>query len=120
MEASPPRALVVEDDASLRLLVRVNLEFEGFEVAEAATVPEAEAALAVRRPDVVLLDLYLGGVGSYPLLERLRADGVPVAVVTGSVDVEDVRGEADAVLQKPFSPKTLVETAARLARVRRT
>jgi DNA-binding response OmpR family regulator len=113
------RALVVDDDAALRLLCRVNLELEGFAVREAATVAEADAAIAEERPDVVLLDVHLGGEQSHSLLDRLRADGIPVALVTGSVDVHDYRDRADAVLGKPFVPQTLVETALRLARVGR-
>ena len=118
MQAPRPRALVVDDDPALRMLIKVNLELEGFEVDEAATVPEADASVREHRPDVVLLDVHLGGTSSHDLLERLRADGLPVALVTGSVDVEEYRGRADAVVSKPFVPQDLVELARRLARVR--
>lgn len=111
------RALVVDDDASLRLLCRVNLELEGFVVREAQSVAEADAALAAERPDVVLLDVHLGGERANDLLLRLRESGIPVALVTGSVDVDEYRDAADAVIAKPFEPTVLVETARRLARV---
>src|SRR5260370_25403894 len=111
------RALVVDDDAALRMLCRVNLELEGFAVWEAATVVEAEAAIAAERPDVVLLDVHLGGEQTHDLLAWIRGEGIPVALVTGSVDIHDYRDSADAVLAKPFVPQTLVETARRLARV---
>jgi len=117
MQAQTPTALVVEDDAALRMLVRVNLELEGFVVAEAGTLDEAEAALARSKPDVVLLDVHLEGQETLGLLARLRAAGVPVALVTGSVDVDDYRDAADAVLSKPFQPQALVAIARRLARV---
>jgi DNA-binding response OmpR family regulator len=117
MQASPPRALVVDDDAALRLLSRVNLELDGFEVAEASTLGEAEAALAQARPDVVLLDVHLVGEQTHTLLELIRGDGIPVALVTGSVDVERYRHTADAILTKPFDPRELVEVARRLAKV---
>jgi|SRR5581483_1802601 len=117
MQAPGPRALVVDDDAALRMLSRINLELEGFEVVEASTVAEAEEAVRARRPDVVLLDVHLGGVDTRDLLARLRAAGIPVALVTGSADVDEIRKEADAVLTKPFTPDGLVETARRLARV---
>jgi DNA-binding response OmpR family regulator len=119
MEQPLVSALVVDDDAALRMLCRVNLELEGFAVREAATVAEAEAALAAERPDVVLLDVHLGGEQSHDLLAQIRAAGIPVALVTGSVDMNDYRDSADAVLGKPFVPQMLVETARRLARVAR-
>jgi two-component system, OmpR family, response regulator len=111
-------ALVVDDDLSLRTLVRVNLELEGFRVREAGSLGEAEAAVERERPDVVLLDVHLGGEESTPLLAVLRARGIPVALVTGSVDVNDYRDAADAILSKPFVPANLVDVARRLARVR--
>jgi DNA-binding response OmpR family regulator len=117
MEASRPRALVVDDDAALRLLSRVNLELDGFEVDEAATVAQAEAAVRAARPDVVLLDVHLFGEETHNLRVRLRADGIPVALVTGSADVTELRDGADGVLTKPFSPHALIELARRLARV---
>jgi DNA-binding response OmpR family regulator len=117
MQAQTPTALVVEDDAALRMLVRVNLELEGFAVDEAATLDEAEAALARSRPDVVLLDVHLDGRETFGLSARLRAEGVPVALVTGSDDVDENRDAADDVLAKPFQPQALVAVARRLARV---
>jgi len=109
---------VVEDDAALRTLVRVNLELEGFDVADAGTYPDADAAIAAGGFDVVLLDVHLCGRDTHDLLDRLRAAGVPVALVTGAVDADDHAARADAVLRKPFAPSVLVELAQRLARVR--
>jgi DNA-binding response OmpR family regulator len=111
------RALVVDDDAAMRLLCRVNLELEGFAVREAESVADADAAVAAERPDVVLLDVHLGSERAFDLLGRLREAGIPVALVTGSVDVDEYRDAADAVIAKPFEPAELVETARRLARV---
>lgn len=113
-----PGALVVDDDAALRLLCRVNLELEGFAVREAASIAEADAAVETERPDVVLLDVHLGGDASLDLLARLRRAGIPVALVSGSVDIDDHRDAADAVIAKPFEPNELVETARRLAKVK--
>src|SRR5438445_4348669 len=117
MEAPTPKALVVDDDAALRMMMRVNLELDGFAVTEAGTLTEARDAIAGSRPDVVLLDLHLGREDSGELLGALRADGVPVAVVTGSADLNEYRDLADGVLEKPFVPASLVELARRLARV---
>jgi DNA-binding NtrC family response regulator len=116
----PPRvanALVVDDDDALRLLLRVNLELDGFTVREAASIAAAQEAIESLRPDVVLLDVHLGGEQTLELLAALRADGIPVALVTGSVDVELYRDRADAIVPKPFNPQELVEIARRLAKV---
>jgi DNA-binding response OmpR family regulator len=117
MRAPMARALVVDDDAALRLLCRVNLELEGFAVREAASVAAAQLVVETERPDVVLLDVHLGGEGTLALLDRLRASGIPVALVTGSVDIDLYRHRADAIVPKPFNPRELVEIARRLARV---
>ena len=117
MPASKPRALVVDDDPALRMLCRVNLELDGFEVLEAATIDEAEAAVRGGGIDVALLDVHLAGCNTHSLRVRLQAVGIPVAIVTGSADVDLYRAEADGVLTKPFEPQTLVELARRLARV---
>jgi DNA-binding response OmpR family regulator len=117
MNAPVASVLVVDDDAALRLLCRVNLELEGFAVREAATVAEADAALAEERFDVALVDVHLRGGDTRELVARLRGEGIPVVIVTGSADVGALRALADAVLGKPFLPQELVETARRLARV---
>lgn len=110
-------ALVVDDDAAIRVLVRINLELEGFAVSEAATLAEAAAALERERPAVVLLDIHLGTEDTSGLLAELRGVGIPVAVVTGSADIEDYEDAADGVLAKPFEPDTLIALAHRLASV---
>ena len=117
MAAEQPTALVVDDDPSLRALCRINLELDGFAVREAATLAAAAEAITRERPDVVLLDVHLGGEESRTLLDRLRGEKIPVAIVTGSADPDEWRARADAVLAKPFTPQALVEVARRLARV---
>lgn len=112
-------ALVVDDDPSLRMLVRVSLELDGFRVGEAATVGEADAALAASRPDVVVLDVRLGREESTELLARIHEAGIRVVLVTGSVALAEYDGLADAVLMKPFVPADLVATVRRLATVGR-
>lgn len=115
MGVERPTALVVDDDASLRALCRINLELDGFAVREAATLAAATRAIDELRPQLVFLDLHLGNEQSSSLLERLRADGIPVAIVTGSADPDEWRAHADAVLAKPFTPQALIEVARRLA-----
>jgi DNA-binding response OmpR family regulator len=115
MDSARHCILVVDDDASLRLLCRVNLELDGFEVREAATEQEVRAAIEAERPDAVLLDVHLGPSGdSLGLLDDLRAAGIPTALVTGTADVNELKARADAVLPKPFLPNDLVAVARRL------
>jgi DNA-binding NtrC family response regulator len=110
--------LVVDDEASIRLLCRVNLELDGHEVLEASTVAEARARLEETPIDVVLLDLHLGDETGYDLIAECaaRSPRVPVAVVTGSTDPSSAeRAGAHAVLSKPFAIDELAATVAALA-----
>jgi DNA-binding response OmpR family regulator len=106
--------LVVEDDAALRLLCRVNLELEQIPVREAGTLAEARAEVAAERPTLVFLDVHLHGEATDLLLEELRRDAIPVVVVTGSADIRQYRDRADEVLAKPFEPGALVACVRRL------
>ena len=117
MKGQSPSVLVVDDDQSLRLLCRINLELDGFEVRDAGTLADARAAIGEARPDVVLLDVHLGGESSEALLDELLAEGIPVLIVTGSAEVSTLRGRAGDVLVKPFMPEDLVAAARRLVKV---
>jgi DNA-binding response OmpR family regulator len=110
--------LVVDDDPSIRLLCRLNLELEGFRVLEAATLAVARGHLERDAIDAVLLDLHVGPEDSSALLRELRDSGVGVALLTGSVDLPAVdTALVDAVVAKPFSLETLTATVRRLANV---
>jgi len=115
VSADGPLILVVEDDESLRLVCRVNLELDGFRVAEAATAGAARAAVAAERPAAVFLDLLLGTEDSGDLLDELRAAGVQVVLLTGASDVDGYRERATELMGKPFEPAALVDVAKRLA-----
>ena len=112
--ADAPLILVVEDDASLRLVCRVNLELDGFRVEEAAAVAEAREAVARERPAVVFLDLWLGTEDAGDLLDELRAAGLPVVLLSGADDADGYVGRATEVMGKPFEPADLVGVAHRL------
>jgi DNA-binding NtrC family response regulator len=107
--------LVVDDDPSLRLLCRVNLELEGYAVVEAGTIGEAERALDNGGVDVVLLDLHLGnehGISLVPALEQCGL-GSSVALLTGSPGSRLPEGAT--VIPKPFAIDDLTGTVRRLA-----
>ena len=109
--------LVVDDEPSLRLLCRVNLELEGLRVLEAATLAEARALLEHEHVDVAVLDVHLGPDDGRDLLDELRAAESPTRVVmlTGSVEPSGGRfTAADRVVTKPFEPVQLVATVREL------
>jgi DNA-binding response OmpR family regulator len=110
--------LVVDDDASIRFLCRVNLELEGWTVREAASIAAARAELADDTIDVVLLDVHVGRESGVELLEeiRTRLPALPVVLLTGSFGTRSVEGvAADAVIAKPFTLGELTETVRSVA-----
>ena len=116
--ALPAKVLVVDDDSSIRLLCRVNLELEGHEVLEAHSLGSARDALAGEDVDVVVLDVHLNRERSDPLVVECHArrPPIPVVLVTGSVELtHPALREADAVLPKPFELGQLISTVSNLA-----
>src|SRR5439155_7073074 len=75
-----PTVLVVEDDPSLRMLCRVNLELEHYRVLEAETLTRAEELVRTEHPDVVLLDLHVGDRHGLELLPIPREEGPKAGV----------------------------------------
>ena len=111
--------LIVDDDAAIRLLVRVNLELEGHRVLDASHLQEARTLLGDERVDVVLLDLHIGNERGLDLLAELRRERpeVAVALLTGSPQARSPKEEAkaDAMISKPFEIEELGRTVRRLA-----
>lgn len=117
-----PRILVVDDEPDIRLMCRVNLELEGYEVLEA---PDGDAAVALVTqvvPDLVVLDVMIPGRDGWQVLEWLKGSprtmNVPVIMLTARVQREDEmrgwRGGAAEYLSKPFNPGTLNDVVRRV------
>jgi len=109
--------LVVDDDDSLRLLCRVNLELEGYRVLEAATVATAREHLLKERVHAALVDVHVGSDDGLELVRELREryPDIGVALFTGSADLTaESRHLADAVLPKPFRLDELASVIAKL------
>jgi cyclic di-GMP phosphodiesterase len=107
------RVLVVDDDPTLRLLLRTTLAADEFEIEEVGSAEEARDVARFWRPSVVLLDVQLPGLDGLSFCRQLTSTGEdPPAVVmlTGSrVGAEEVRQSgARAILSKPFSPLELI------------
>jgi len=115
-------ALVVEDDASIRNMLRKILEHNGLFVVEAATGNLAIQFLADRTPDIVCLDLMLPELSGFDICAFMRKerrfDKVPVLVISGRLLPEDqAQAEelgASAYLTKPFKPAQLTSWLKKL------
>lgn len=122
-----PRILVVEDEDALALLLKYNLEAEGYCVEHVARGDEAEIRIAEGGLDLVVLDWMLPGVSGLEICRRLRAReatrALPVIMLTARGDEpERVRGlaiGADDYVVKPFStPELMARVKALLRRVK--
>ena len=116
--AKPATVLVVDDDDSMRLLCRVNLELEGYRVIEANTVEGAKEQMALEPVRVVLLDVHVGPDDGRVLVQEIRSEhpDVAVAFLTGTADLQELaKVEADGILGKPFSLDDLSSLVGRLA-----
>jgi DNA-binding NtrC family response regulator len=110
--------LVVDDERSLRLLCRVNLELDGHRVREASSLAEARAELERAAPDVILLDRQVGADDGLELLDEIEALDLPTRVVllSGASEIgPELHARVDHVLGKPFE---LSQLAAAVAGVR--
>jgi CheY-like chemotaxis protein len=119
VQPQPTRILVVDDDAMLRDVVGAMLEMEGHVIEMAAGGSEALAAIAARRPHLVLLDLNMPGITGWDVIDRLKDDASPPPVIAMSgMEVEHadsfaVRPFVYGFLPKPFTQELLVKTCTR-------
>jgi DNA-binding response OmpR family regulator len=105
---------VLDDDESLRLLCRVNLELDGYRVLDVASIAQAREALAAEHVDAILLDVHLGDGDGRELLRELGSNRPSAALFTGTEPADGVEGLADAVIPKPFEIGLLRSTVEQL------
>lgn len=116
MSTMSPLVLVVEDETAIAMLLRYNLEREGYRVCEAHDGEEALILAAERKPDLVLLDWMLPLLPGIEVCRRLRrlptARTTPIIMLTARGEEGDkIRGfnsGADDYITKPFSPTELM------------
>jgi len=109
------RVLIVDDEAPIRLLCRVNLEAERMEVLEAGDGPSGLEAARKERPDVILLDVMMPGLDGWRVAEELLEDpatsSIPIVFLTARAELRDRARGLDlgglAYVTKPFNPVEL-------------
>jgi DNA-binding response OmpR family regulator len=110
--ADATKVLVIDDEAPIRLLCRVNLEAEGMEVLEAADGPSGLEKARSERPDVILLDVMMPGLDGWRVAEELlddqRTRGIPIVFLTARAELRDRARGLDLggvdYVTKPFNP----------------
>jgi two-component system alkaline phosphatase synthesis response regulator PhoP len=109
------KVLVIDDEAPIRLLCRVNLEAEGMQVLEAADGPAGLQAARTEKPDVVLLDVMMPGLDGWRVAEELLDDpstsSIPIVFLTARAELRDRARGLDLggvdYITKPFNPVEL-------------
>jgi DNA-binding response OmpR family regulator len=127
-ENSMTRVLVIDDEAPIRLLCRVNLEAEGMKVIEAADGPSGLEQAREHTPDVVLLDVMMPGLDGWRVAEHLledeRTNEIPIIFLTARAEFRDRARGLDIggvdYVTKPFNPLELAPLVRELlARIER-
>ena len=109
------KVLVIDDEAPIRLLCRVNLEAEGMEVLEAADGGTGLELAREEHPDVVLLDVMMPGLDGWRVAEELlddpRTGAIPIVFLTARAELRDRARGIDLggvdYVTKPFNPVEL-------------
>jgi len=109
------RVLVIDDEAPIRLLCRVNLEAENMEVLEAADGPSGLEKARAEIPDVILLDVMMPGLDGWRVAEELldddRTEAIPIVFLTARAELRDRARGIDLggvdYVTKPFNPLEL-------------
>jgi DNA-binding response OmpR family regulator len=109
------RVLVIDDEAPIRLLCRVNLEAEQMEVLEAADGPSGLETARAEIPDVILLDVMMPGLDGWRVAEELlddeRTQSIPIVFLTARAELRDRARGIDLggvdYVTKPFNPVEL-------------
>src|SRR5881394_3182016 len=116
------RVLVIDDEAPIRLLCRVNLEADGMQVLEASDGPTGLEKARNEEPDVILLDVMMPGLDGWQVAEELLDDdatrGIPIVFLTARAELRDRARGLDVggidYVTKPFNPIELASLVRNL------
>jgi class 3 adenylate cyclase len=123
---TPPRILVVDDNAANVDILRARLVANGYEVVTASDGEEALAAVGDHLPDLILLDVMMPKLDGIEVCRRLRADQslpfIPIVLVTAKTDTKDVvaalEAGGDEYLTKPVDHGSLVARVKSMLRIK--
>lgn len=121
MDATAPKrkVLIIDDDPSLRRLVQVLFERDGFEVSLASEGSEGIQLALMNPPHIIILDIMMEGLHGFEVCKMLRANSsmrrTAIIMISGKSYKPDIDKAmelgADAYVVKPFSPKELLQIA---------
>lgn len=112
------KILIADDDADILIVLKMMLEMEGYQV-ELASENETVYAVSAQKPDLILLDIWMGNYDGREICQQLKSDpltnGIPVILVSASRDIAESALEAGAndFLAKPFERSDLLHKIAK-------
>jgi len=124
---TPPRILIVDDNATNVKVLQTRLASEGYEVITAADGEEGLASARQQLPDLILLDVMMPKLDGFEVCRRLRADAefpfTPIVMVTAMADAKDViaglEAGGDEYLTKPIDQAALAARVRSMLRIKR-
>lgn len=116
------KILVADDDDNILLLVRANLEIDGYEVLEASDGEKALQIIENNRPDLILLDVMMPKIDGWKVLKKVKQTpelaSIPVVMLTAKVqETDQIKGwesGANEYVTKPFNPLSLIQIVKKL------
>ncbi len=117
MTGARPTVMVVDDELLIRETIRAALEHSGFSVMAVDEGGKALELILTRKPDLLILDLYMPDVNGWEICRKLKADpataAIPVMIFSGSNEPVDVMSGIDAgaydYITKPIDTEVLVK-----------
>lgn len=114
----PTKILIADDDPTIIMLLKVNLEMEGYEVMVATDGRQALEMAATRKPDIILLDIMMPNMDGWTAKTRLAGSketaDIPVIFLSARAQAADIKKGYDLgvaeYITKPFDPTDLINT----------
>ncbi len=115
------KILIADDEIPIRLLIHSTLESDEYEIAEAENGPDTVEKCLEEKPDLLILDLMMPGIGGEEVCKKIQSDprtkGISIIILTGRGRPSDNEAKtlnADFYLTKPFSPLELLDCVSKI------